>query len=189
MYRNSKDMSSRRNAECGKRLFDLWFSANYEMLRNRCISTNVFGEIFNTNYEDVFHDAYLVARDSINNEDSEIFLHVFLAAFKRQSKIKYQAEQKEIRPKDLFWSLLKVDEDLEPLEIEEKLAKREKFVNQVKRHARNWFNAEDYEIFNLYFIHSYTLENVSVMLNKSVSHIWGRVHYTQTALCYKFQTI
>ena len=172
MYRNSKDMSSRRNAECGKRLFDLWFSANYEMLRNRCISTNVFGEIYNTNYEDIFHDAYLVARDSINNEDSEIFLHVFLAAFKRQSKIRYQAEQ-----------------DLEPLEIEEKLAKREKFVNQVKRHARNWFNAEDYEIFNLYFMHSYTLENVSVMLNKSVSHIWGRVHYTQTALCYKFQTI
>lgn len=189
MYRNSKDMSTRRNAESGKRLFDLWFSGNYEMLRNRCISTNLFGEIFNTNYEDAFHDAYLIARDSITNEDGDIFLHVFLAAFKRQSKIKYRTEQQEIRPKDLFWSLLKVDNDLSPLEIEAKLEKRERFVNQVKKHAKTWFSAEDYEIFNLYFVHSFTLENVAVALGKSITHIWGRVHYTQNALCNKFQTI
>ena len=189
MYRNSKDMSTRRNAESGKRLFDLWFSGNYEMLRNRCISTNLFGEIYNTTYEDIFHDAYLVARDSVTTEDEEIFLQVFLASFKRQSKHIYKAEQKEIRPTDLFWAFLKTDEELEPLEIEEKLLKREKFVNQIKNHAKTWFKPEDYEIFNLYFVHSFTLENVAVALGKSITHIWGRVHHTQNSLCYKFKTI
>ncbi len=177
------------NPESGKRLFDLWFSSNYEKLRNRCVGANLFGEIYNTSSEDVFHDTYLVTRDSITTEDEEIFLHMFLAAYKRQSKIRYNAEQREIRPKDLFWALLRIDSELEPLEIEEKLAKREKFVNQVKRHARNWFSPEDRQIFDLYFVHSFKLENVAMILGKSTSYIWGRVHHTQTALCNKFQTI
>lgn len=182
-------MSIKRNVESGKRIFDIWFSQNYEKLRKRCISTNLFGEIYNTTYEDVFHDAYLIARDSVTIEEEEIFLQVFLASFKRQSKRIYKAEQKEIRPNDLFWAFLKIDEELEPLEIETKLMQRERFVNQIKKYAKTWFNAEDYEIFNLYFVHSFTLENVALTLGKSVSHIWGRVHYTQKALCYKFETI
>ena len=189
MYRNSKNMSVRRNAESGKRLFDLWFSGNYDKLRKRCIGMNLFGEIYNTSAEDVFHDAYLIARDSVSIEDEDIFLHVFLAAYKRQSKIKYRTEQQEIRPKDLFWSLLRVDNDLSPLEIDEQLEKRERFVNQIKKHAKTWFSTEDYEIFNLYFLHSFTLENVAVAIGKSVTHIWGRVHHTQNSLCYKFKTI
>ena len=170
-------------------LFDAWFSSNYNDLKRRCVPTNLFGEIYNVTNEDVFHDAYLVARNNAKNEDEEVFLQIFLATYKRQCKIRYNAELKEVRPKDLFWSFLRVDEELNLLEEETKKIKREKLSDQIRNYAKKYFSNEDFQIFKMYFINSFTLENVAVALGRSTAYIWGRVHYTQFALCSKFETI
>ena len=48
-----------------EQLFDNWFATNYERLKADLLPTNLFGELYSLTSEDVFHNAYLLARESV----------------------------------------------------------------------------------------------------------------------------
>ena len=58
--------------------FDSWFSANYQQVKERVVSTNLFGEIYNVTSEDVFHDSYLICREIASGNDEKVFLSLLV---------------------------------------------------------------------------------------------------------------
>ena len=140
------------------KVFDLWFARNYDKLKEKVLPLSLFGEVLFTSSEDVFHDAFLVARESVLSNDEGEFLTIFLAAYKRQSKRHYRTETQEIRPSDLFWSLLRVDEtdDQEGISKE----KREDFAKKMKRFAFVTFSADEYKVFEMYFKNGFTCDEI-----------------------------
>lgn len=67
-------------------LFDNWFATNYERLKADLVPTNLFGELYHIESQDVFHNAYLLARESVLGKEKNEFEFVFYAAYRRQNK-------------------------------------------------------------------------------------------------------
>ena len=70
-----------------EQLFDNWFASNYERLKADLLPTNLFGELYSLTSEDVFHNAYLLARESVLGKEKNEFEFVFYAAYRRQNTL------------------------------------------------------------------------------------------------------
>lgn len=165
--------------------FDSWFSANYQQVKERVVSTNLFGEIYNVTSEDVFHDSYLICRDIASGNDEKVFFTLFVATYKRQMKIRYCGMQKEIRPKDLFWAFLKVDESND--ESEEMKAKKDAFIHKLLKCAKLSFSASEFEVFEYYFKLNLGLTNIADVYGCTPAAISYRIDKMTSFLCAKFE--
>lgn len=165
--------------------FDNWFSANYQQLRERVIPSNLFGEIYNSVCEDVFHDSYLICRDIASGNDEKVFFTLFLATYKRQSKIRYNAESKEVRPNDLFWAFLRVDDN--ESESEEMKAKKDSFVAKIMKCAKLSFSASEFEVFQMYFKMNLGYNDIADVYGVTTPAIIYRIGKMNAFLCAKFE--
>lgn len=168
--------------------FDAWFARNYDKLKQKCVPYTLFGELYNVNTEDVFHDAYLIARNAVLSSDETEYETIFVAAYKRQSKMYYKANDQEIRPSDLFWSLLKSEEESESKQTEQKKQRFEDLANKIKRFAFVTFSADEYNVFCLYFKNGLSMDNVGAVLGVNRSAICKRLFGMRHLLCAKFET-
>ena len=165
--------------------FDSWFSANYQQVKERVVSTNLFGEIYNVTSEDVFHDSYLICRDIASGNDEKVFFTLFLATYKRQSKIRYAASMKEIRPKDLFWAILKVDESNNESEVSKE--KKDALIHKLLKCAKLSFSASEFEVFDYYFKLNLGLTNIADVYGCTPAAISYRIDKMTSFLCAKFE--
>lgn len=166
MYRNSKEMAQRRRAESVKRSFDKWMCANYYKLREKCLFTNLFGDLVYQWQEDLFHNTYLAVRDTLTNENEETFEYLFVSSFKLYLKRAFTAQVKEIVPEETFWKYQKqVEEEAEEAEAR-KEAKHDLSV-QMLAAAKLIFSRDEFTIFKLYFESGFTFRQIGEMFGTS----------------------
>lgn len=171
---------------CYNSKFNKWFSKNYLALKEKCLPYNLFGELYNTTFEDIFHDAYLVCVESTKVcKDSTLFETIFVATFKAQNKVRYNAEMRNIRPTDLFWSFLK-SEDYDVNENESKKEKRSAFVKALKQYAKNSFSADEYTLFCLYFNNGLSQYEIADVFGSSRGAVLYRLTNIKNLLCMRF---
>lgn len=169
-----------------EKAFDAWFARNYDKLKTKCVPCNIFGEMFNVSTEDVFHDAFLIARESVLSEDESEYQTIFFAAYKRQSKKYYRTEAKEIRPQDLFWALLRSESEEN---VNEEDARKEKFgrlANKMIKFARVTFSADEFTCFEMYFKHSFSLSEIGQMYGVTGVGVGKRINHMKHVLCMRF---
>jgi hypothetical protein len=169
-----------------EQLFDSWFASNYGLLKANLCPTNLYGELYSLTSEDVFHNAYLLARESVLGKETNEFEFVFYAAYRRQNKKQWYRfnHQKEIRPSDLFWSLLKVDENER---TEEQKAKRYKLVSDIIRWAKVSFSADEYNVFKMYFNNGFSEYDIADYYGVCVRAINKRLGSMKAMVCARFE--
>ncbi len=167
------------------RMFDSWFSANYQQVKAKVLPMNLFGELYNSVCEDVFHDSYLICREIASGNDEKVFFTLFVATYKRQMKIRYCGMQKEIRPNDLFWAFLKVDDN--ESESEEMKAKKDAFIHKLLKCAKLSFSASEFEVFEYYFKRNLGLTNIADVYGCTPAAISYRIDKMTSFLCAKFE--
>jgi len=167
--------------------FDAWFVCNYDKLKTNCLPSNVFGEIYNVTSEDIFHDAYLVARDAVLSEDESEYQTIFFAAYKRQSKKYYKTEEQEIRPNDLFFALLRSESDTNIIEDDERKERFERLANKMLKFARITFSADEFTCFEMYFKHSFSLDEIGQIYGVSGVGVGKRMNHMKHVLCMRFE--
>lgn len=178
MYRNQKEMAERRTAASTKRKFNNWIGANYYKLREKCLFTNLFGELVYQWQEDIFHNCYLAICDTLTNEKEETFEELFVSSFKLFVKRAFTAKVKEIVPEETFWRYQKqVEEDIEEEEAR-KEAKHDLAV-QMLTAAKLIFSKDEFLIFKLYFESGFSFRQIGDLFGTS-----GKaVSYRYNTLC------
>lgn len=175
-------MVTKRNVKA----FDAWFVRNYDNLKTKCLPSNLFGELYNISSEDIFHDAYLIARNAILSEDESEYLTIFIAAYKRQSKKYYRTAAQEIRPKDLFFALLR-SEDENIIDDDARKSSFETLANKMMKFARVTFSADEFTCFEMYFKHSFSLNEIGLMYGVSGVGVGKRINHMKHVLCMRFK--
>ena len=167
-------------------LFDNWFATNYERLKADFLPTNLFGELYHIESQDVFHNAYLLARESVLGKEASEFEFVLYAAYRRQNKTHWYRfnHPKEIRPSDLFWSLFQLDENER---TEEQKAKRDKLVSDIIRWAKVSFSTDNYNVFKMYFHNGFSQYDIADYYGFCVRAINKRLGRMQVMLMNKFE--
>lgn len=178
MYRNQKEMAQKRCAASAKRSFNKWMCANYYKLKEKCIFTNVFGEMVYNWQEDIFHNTYLAILDNLTNEEEEAFEDLFISSFKLYVKRAFTAKVKEIVPEETFWKYQKqVEEDIEEEEARNE-AKHDLAV-QMLTAAKLIFSKDEFLIFKLYFESGFSFRQIGDLFGAS-----GKaVSYRYNTLC------
>ena len=148
--------------------------------------TNKYGELYSLTSEDVFHNAYLLARESVLGEETNEYEFVFYAAYRRENKKHWYRfnHQKEIRPSDLFWSLLQLDENER---TEEQKTKRDKLVSDIIRWAKVSFSIDNYNVFKMYFHNGFSQYDIADYYGVCVRAINKRLGRMQNMLMSKFE--
>ena len=175
------------NVSRNEKAFDAWFVRNYDKLKKTCLPYNVFGELLNVTSEDVFHDAFLVARSVISSTDEETFKTVFVAAYKRQCKTHYRTEKQEIRPTDLFWALLRSESENNIVDEDARKERFEKLANKMMKFARITFSADEFTCFEMYFKHSFSLVEIGQMYGVTGVGVGKRINHMKHFLCMRFE--
>ncbi len=170
--------------------FDSWFASSYEALKQKCLPYSMFGELYNTMFEDVFHDAYLVCRDSLTGkEDDALFEVLFIAAYKAQSKHHYKADQNEVKPNDLFWAFLSVSDDDETT-IQENEERKEKFddlASKVFDYAAHTLSKDENELLCMYFKNGYSSVDIALVFGCDGSAVRYRLGQIKHVLLSRFE--
>lgn len=133
-----------------KQLFNKWFSANYYALKEKCICTNLFGEIVYLWQEDIFHNTYLTLLDSLKNEEEEEFEEMFVSSFRLYTKRAFTAKVREIVPEETFWKYQKQTEE-ETEEDEARKEAKQDLAVQILATAKKMFSKDELIIFKLYY--------------------------------------
>ena len=174
------------NVSRNEKAFDAWFARNYDKLKTKLMPCNLFGELFNSVTEDVFHDAYLTAREAVLSNDESEYQTIFFAAYKRQSKKYYRTEAKEIRPQDLFWALLRSESEENVIEEDARKEKFERLANKMMKYARVTFSADEFMCFEMYFNHSFSLPEIGLMYGVTGVGVGKRINHMKHVLCMRF---
>ncbi len=166
--------------------FNEWFSANYSALRTKCLPFNLFGELYNTTFEDVFHDTYLICVETTKDcKDSALYETIFTATYKAQSKLRYNAELNNVRPSDLFWSFLTADVyDISESEITKE--KKDTFINSLMEYAKQTFSADEYTLFTLYFKNGLNQYEIADVFGTTQGAVFYRLGTMKQLLCMRF---
>lgn len=167
------------------RMFDSWFSANYQQVKAKVLPMNLFGELYNSVCEDVFHDSYLICREIASGNDEKVFFTLFVATYKRQMKIRYCGMQKEIRPNDLFWAFLKVDESNSESEVSKE--KKDAFIDNLMKAAKDSFSASEFELFKLHFRNGLSTYQIADVYGTTQHAVFYRLGKMKAFLCAKFE--
>lgn len=166
--------------------FDNWFAANYDNLKADLLPTNLFGELYKLTSEDVFHNAYLLSRELVTGKSENEYYTIFLASFRRENKKHWYRfnHSKEIRPDDLFWALLKVEENES---TEEQKEKRDKLVSDIIRWAKVSFSADEYNVFKMYFNNGFSQYDIADFYGCCVRLINKKLGRMKAMVCAKFE--
>lgn len=153
-FQNLKVMSN-------KAKFNRWFSTNYYTLKEKCVCTNLFGELVYQWQEDIFHNTYLAMLETINEVKEEAFEETFISSFKTYTKRAFNARVKEIVPEEVFWKFQKqvIDDEEEEARKE---AKHDLAV-QMLTAAKMIFSRDEFSIFKLYFESGLTFNQIGEM--------------------------
>ena len=146
--------------------FDDWFASNYDNLKADLLPTNLFGELYKLTSEDVFHNAYLLSRELVTGKSENEYYTIFLASFRRENKKHWYRfnHSKEIRPDDLFWALLKVEES--------------EGYNERK---------EKKDVFKMYFANGFSQYDIADYYGTCVRAINKRLGHMKAMLCARFE--
>ena len=169
-----------------EQLFDSWFASNYGLLKRDLCPSNFFGELYSVTSEDVFHNAYLSAREQVKSKEQNEFLVVFYAAYRRLNRREWYRfnHQEVIRPSDLFWSLLMIDDNNAP---EERNARRDKLVASVIKYAKTSFSADEYNVFKMYFNNGFSQYDIADFYGCCVRLINKKLGRMKAMVCAKFE--
>lgn len=177
MYKNQKEMAERRIAASTKRKFNNWIGANYYKLREKCLFTNLFGELVYQWQEDVFHNTYIAICETLTNEEEETFEELFVSSFRLYVKRAFTAKVKEIVPEETFWKYQKQVEETEEDEAR-KEAKHDLAV-QMLTAAKLIFSKDEFLIFKLYFESGFSFRQIGDLFGTSGE----AVSYRYNTLC------
>lgn len=175
-----------------KQSFNDWFSVNYATLKSKVLPYNLFGELYNTTFEDVFHDSYLIALDAVNKvcaDNPAIYELTFVASYKRQIKTRYCAELKEIRPKDFFWACLTGDDDdnNENERKENRWDRISSLADEILKFARVTFSKSEYDLFCLYFKNGLTSYECADIFGVTQGTCYYRISNMKHIICAAFE--
>ncbi len=172
-------------------LFDAWFSENYTSIKNKVLPYTIYGELLTPTLEDAFHDAYLLARNEVLGTNETEFELIFIAAYKRTYKRLFlmatSKENKEIRPKDLFWAFLRADDDNDRLTENARKEKRLELIEIMNKWAYVTFSADEYQLFRLYFKNGFSQDDLADYYGVSQMAISKRIGHMKTMLCARFE--
>jgi len=144
-----------------KAKFNKWFSTNYYTLKEKCVCTNLFGELVYQWQEDIFHNTYLAMLETINEVKEEAFEEIFVSSFRTYTKRAFNARVKEIVPEEVFWKFQKQVEENKEEELR-KEAKHDLAV-QMLTAAKMIFSRDEFMIFKLYFESNFTFKQIGEM--------------------------
>lgn len=166
--------------------FDDWFASNYESLKADLLPTNLFGELYRLTSEDVFHNAYLLARELVNGTSENEYYTIFLASFRRENKRHWDRfnHSKEIKPNDLFWALLKVEESEDNNDLKEK---KDKLFADIIKWCRKNFSADEFDVFKMYFANGFSQYDIADYYGTCVRAINKRLGHMKAMLCARFE--
>lgn len=170
--------------------FDNWFSANYEVLKSKVLPYNLFGELYNTTFEDVFHDSYLVCRENYLGDNPDLWEITFRACYKRQTISRYRAEQKDIRPKDFFWACLTSDDNDESESNDKKDSRWDRISslsNEILKFARTTFSKSEYDLFSLYFKNGFSSYACADVFGVTQFAVYHRLMNMKHIVCAAFE--
>ena len=174
------------NVSRNEKAFDAWFATNYTSLKADLLPTNIFGELYRLTSEDVFHNAYLLARDLVKGKSENEYYTIFLASYRRENKRHWYHfnHSKEIKPKDLFWALLKVDESEG---YNERAEKRDKLFSTIIKWTRKNFSADEFDVFKMYFANGFSQYDIADYYGTCVRSINKRLGHMKAMLCARFE--
>lgn len=153
--------------------FGDWFAANYNQLKDKCILTNTFGEVFYDWQRDVFHNTFLAVRESLN--DNEDFEQIFVNSFKKFCRIALRSRCKEIVPEEVFWKYQRQREE-EAEEDESRKEAKEAFAAQILYAAKVSFSRDEYQIFKLHFESGFNFRQIGEVFGTSGEAVQYRYH-------------
>lgn len=162
--------------------FDDWFAANYNQLKDKCILTNTFGEVFYDWQRDVFHNCFLAVRESLN--ENEDFEQIFISSFKKYCRIALRSRCKEIVPSEIFWKYQK--EVKEEEENESRKEAKETFAAQILLAAKMSFSRDEYQIFKLHFQSNFNFRQIGDVFGTSGEAVQYRFHNLCSRLFCRF---
>lgn len=171
--------------------FDDWFATNYERLKAKLLPTTIFGEYYILSTEDAFHDAYLLARNEVLGTNETEFELIFIAAYKRTYKRLFlmatSKENREIRPKDLFWAFLCAENDIDRLTENARKEKLFELIEIINKWAYVTFSADEYQLFRLYFKNGFRQLDLADYYGVSQVAISKRIGHMKAMLCARFE--
>lgn len=168
-------------------IFNVWFAQNYGKLHAQLCCGGTFGELYEPNCEDCFHNAYLCVYESLKNYMGETDFNIlFRAAYRRQRKAYTLHETKEIKPKDLFWAFL-TECVSDPESGEQRNILLDERAKAVRAYVANHFTKEQKQVFKMYFVYSCTYEQIAAYCGKSVPTITKCVKWCKDCLNCQFR--
>lgn len=174
MHKISKKMAQKKSAANVRRSFNKWMCANYNSLREKCLFTNLFGELVYQWQEDILHNTYLAIFETLTNETEEEFEDLFISSFRKYTKCAFSARVKEIVPEETFWRYQKqVEEETSEEDQARKEAKHDLAV-QMLAAAKLVFSKDEYMIFKLYFESGFNFREIGDLFGTSGQAIGHR---------------
>ena len=163
--------------------FDGWFAAHYHTIRTKTLPCNLFGELLNTIFEDMLHDAFLVARIMAKDATEREYKVIFKSAWKSQLRRHSTAKRCTITPKDLFWSLLSEESEYQETKDFQGICQI------VLEFAKTQFSKSEYEIFLLYYKNGLTEHQIADYCGVSQVAAHYRLAHMKQVLCAALQDV
>lgn len=167
--------------------FDEWICRHHNALRQRIMVSCIFDE-------DIFHDTYLMMRETVAIPIGKYMESDFLKLYKILFMRSFNAQSKYVFPDPLFFRYLRteaVEFDLSEVDIEEPEPIEEQ-AKKIDRYCRATLGRDDYELFKLRFIACLSIRELIAYTGRSSATILKklqqiieliRAHFAPKQLC------
>jgi len=138
---------------------DAWIAKEYDSLKAALISNNTFDP-------DTFHDAYLSLYIAVTPDiDKNLYRKLFNAIYAEIEKNKAWQSFRSVNVQEIFFTLLKSDEDTES---DEDTKEAEPYITaqEVKKYARQTLTRDQFSLFVLRFEHNLTYQQIGAYIGR-----------------------
>lgn len=138
---------------------DAWIAQEYDSLKAALISNNTFDP-------DTFHDAYLSLYIAVTPDiDKNLYRKLFNAIYAEIAKNKAWQSFRSVNVQEIFFTLLKSDDDTES---EEDTEEAEPYITaqEVKKYARQNLTRNQFSLFVLRFEHNLTYQQIGAYIGR-----------------------
>lgn len=157
---------------------DAWIAQEYENLKASLINSNTFDP-------DTFHDAYLSLSDAVTPDiDITLYRKFFEAIYAELWKNKVWQSFRSVNVQEIFFNLLKSDDETESEEEPQAESKPDITAQQVKTYARHNLTGEEYKLFALRFEQDMTYQQIGLYIGKGKDFVKLRT----TKICDSIRT-
>lgn len=157
---------------------DAWIAQEYETIKASLISKDTYDP-------DTFHDVYLSLSDAVTPDiDITLYRRLFEAIYAKLLKNKVWQSYRSVNVQEIFFNLLKSEDETESEEETQADSKPDITAQQVKSYARNHLTGEEYNLFALRFEQDMTYQQIGLYIGKGKDFVKLRT----TKICNSIRT-